>query len=153
MRLLRAPFFFWWVTPHVRRGWRHELQQPDAATAAAWAAPQTEILLAWSDQQEGTYARRLWLRVHRRLIGSGALYAFYCGTQLLQPFLLRRVVQSVEAGGTTDGVGLALSVGAAGVLGSLAKEQQVSSDGLGRGCGLGRARACRFVWSGRARVG
>jgi ABC-type multidrug transport system fused ATPase/permease subunit len=91
---------------------------------ASWTSAKTDDLLAWYDAAQGGYQRRLWLLVRWRLLGSGVLYGFYCATQLLQPVLLRRIVLAVEEG-RPDGAWFAVAIGVAGVLGSLAKEQQL----------------------------
>jgi len=124
MTWLRAPFLFLWVTPTVRRGRLHQLQQEDAEATAGWASSKTDDLLAKYDAFVGSYRRRLWLLVRWRLLGSGALYAVYCATQLLQPVLLRGVVRAVEEG-RADGASFAVGIGLAGVVGSMAKEQQL----------------------------
>ena len=119
------PFILAWVTPLVRRGWRVRLTLADVRGGAVGAAtPKTAELLLRYDAIVGTYEQRMWKLSRLRLVGSAILYAIYACTQLAQPLLLRRVIQSVQED-SAEGIWDAVAVGVLVAIGSGCKEQQL----------------------------
>ena len=122
---MQLPFIFAWVTPLVRRGWRVRLTLADVRGGAVGAAtPKTVELLQRYDAVVGSFEQRMWKLARLRLVGSATLYAVYTCTQLAQPLLLRRVIQSVQED-SAEGIWYAVAVGVLVSVGSGCKEQQL----------------------------
>jgi len=122
---MQLPFIFAWVTPLVRRGWRVRLTLADVRGGAVGAAtPTTVELLQRYDAVVGSFEQRMWKLARLRLVGSATLYAVYTCTQLAQPLLLRRVIQSVQED-SAEGIWYAVAVGVLVSVGSGCKEQQL----------------------------
>ena len=122
---MQVPFIFAWVTPLVRRGWRVRLTLTNVRDGAVGdATPKTAELLQRYDAIVGSFEQRMWKMARLRLAGSAILYAVYACTQLAQPLLLRRVIQSVQEGGA-EGIWYAVAVGLLVSAGSGCKEQQL----------------------------